>query len=282
MVVFPNAKINIGLDILSRRPDGYHNISTIMMPIGWQDILEITPSKQTTDTLHVTGRSVDCPPEKNLVMRAVNLLRTKKEFPAVDINLHKIIPSGAGVGGGSADAAFALTALNDMFQLGFTADNLEDIASTLGADCAFFVRNEPRYCTGIGNIFSSVKLNIPPELTIIVVKPPVEVSTAEAYSGVIPEIPEFPLNIIAQETPITLWQGRVKNDFETNVFKIYPQIAFVKQTLLDLGAIYASMSGSGASLYGFFNASDASEEVKAALPNCEIFSQKLEKQLFRL
>lgn len=271
MILFPNAKINIGLDILRRRPDGYHDLSTVMAPTGWTDILEIVPSKDEIDRLSVTGRKIACPPESNIVMKAVKALRTEFNFPAVDIHLHKIIPDGAGLGGGSADAAFTIRGINQLFSLGLTDEQMAATAASLGADCAFFIYNRPMMCEGIGNVLSSTALPIPDNLQLAIINPEISVSTAQAYSKVIPGVPATPLNEIIENTPFELWQGRVKNDFETSVFLQFPEIEFIKTTLLDLGAIYASMSGSGSSVYGFFDTPDALPELQTAFPTSTIF-----------
>lgn len=273
MVTFPNAKINIGLQILRRRPDGYHDIATVMVPTAWCDILEITPLEEgKEDALYCSGLPVDCPPEKNLVMKAVKTMRKYADFPPVQIHLHKVIPSGAGLGGGSADATFALTCINELFGLGFSTVDLERMASGLGADCAFFVENTGKYCTGIGDVMMPVNLHIPAGC-LVIVKPPVEVSTVLAYSGTIADDTGKPLVEILADTPFEQWQDVVCNDFEPSVFKLFPQIAHVKRRLLDMGATYASMSGSGASVYGFFPDIMDVHDLHHAFPGCEIFSQ---------
>lgn len=271
MILFPNAKINIGLDILRRRPDGYHDLSTVMAPTGWTDILEIVPSKDEIDRISVTGRNIACPPESNIVMKAVKALRAEFDFPSVDIHLHKIIPDGAGLGGGSADAAFTIRGINQLFSSGLTDEQMAATAASLGADCAFFIYNRPMMCEGIGDILSPTALPIPDSLQLAIIKPEISVSTAQAYSKVIPGVPATPLNEILENTPFELWQGRVKNDFETSVFLQFPEIEFIKTTLLDLGAIYASMSGSGSSVYGFFDTPDALPELQTAFPTSTIF-----------
>lgn len=276
MVTFPNAKINIGLDILRKRPDGYHDISTVMMPVPWTDVLEIVPSGSDADTLVVTGRHVGCPPEKNLVMKAVTALREHVAFPAVDIFLHKIIPDGAGLGGGSADAAFALTAVNDLFSLGLDKEELATVAGQIGADCPFFIYNRPMLCTGTGTDMLEFDLCLPRGLTLVIVKPQDYVPTREAYNAVKPSIPVEPLDKLLVTLPIGDWQGRIKNDFEESVFPIHPDIAAVKTRMLDMGAVYASMSGSGSSVYGFFDADIMTELfLRESFPGCDIMIGKL-------
>lgn len=271
MVTFPNAKINLGLDILDRRTDGYHDISTVMVPVPWCDILEVVPAKDGRDSLTTTGRQVDCPPEKNLVMRAVRALREHFEFPGVDIHLHKVIPDGAGLGGGSADAAFTLTAIDSLYGLNVGKDSLARIVSAVGADCPFFIYNVPMLCTGIGTDLSPLSFTLPEPLWIAIVKPPVSVPTKEAYSHVVPGLPEVDVAEIVTAVDCRRWQGQLKNDFEVSVFPRYPRIGQIKAGLLAMGAVYASMSGSGSAVFALFDNPDAEREVSAAFPDCDIF-----------
>ena len=237
MILFSDCKINIGLDITARRPDGYHDISTVMVHIPWHDIIELLPAKGNAPSLTVVGRNVDCPPEKNLVMKAFRVMEREYGIPPVDIVLEKIIPDGAGLGGGSADAATTLKGLNEMFGLNVDSRRLAELASEIGADCPFFIYDTPMYCTGIGTVMQ-------PE--------GVSVSTREAYSRVVPQIPDVALPELI-DLPVEMWQGRVKNDFESSVFSVAPQVRELKEMMLAEGAAYASMSGSGASVYGIFN-----------------------------
>lgn len=253
MILFPNAKVNLGLNIIRCRADGYHDLETVMLPVPWCDVLEIVPGHSPGDTLTVSGRGVDCPPEKNLVMKAVNALREIADFGPVDIYLEKIIPDGAGLGGGSADAAFTLAGINELFALGLPKRILAETASRIGADCPFFIYNGPALCTGTGTDISSVKLDLPRPLWIAIVKPDASVSTAEAYRGVTPALPSAPLLRLLEENPVDKWQGLIKNDFEASIFPGHPCIAQVKETLLRQGAVYASMSGSGSAVFGIFD-----------------------------
>lgn len=252
MIVFPNAKINIGLDIVRRRHDGYHDLETVMMPVPWCDILEIVPARGDTDSLTVTGRGVDCPPGKNLVMKAVRALREVADFGPVDIYLEKIIPDGAGLGGGSADAAFTLACLDELFGLGLPKRVLAETASRIGADCPFFIYNNVSLCTGTGTDIKAISLHLPSPLWIAIVKPDESVSTREAYAGVTPHEPATRLMELLHK-PLSQWQGAVKNDFEASIFPSHPAIAGVKQALTDMGAAYASMSGSGSAVYALFD-----------------------------
>lgn len=277
MIRFPNCKINIGLRIVARRPDGYHDIETVMIPVPWCDILEIVPAKEgTADTLAVSGRTVDCPPEKNLVMRACRALRDDGTvFPPVNIFLRKIIPDGAGLGGGSSDASFTLKMLNDMFALGYSDDRLAQIAATIGADCPFFIYNVPMLATGTGSELNPIEVDLS-DLTIVIAKPAVSVPTAAAYRGVTPTKPANSLTSILSQ-PAEEWVEDVTNDFEPSVFTAYPQIATLKQTLADHGAIYTSMSGSGSAVFGLWTdvPDNLVDSLRDILPDTQIFSAAL-------
>ncbi len=269
MVTFPNAKINIGLNIVSRRSDGYHDIESIMVPVPWCDILEIVPSQGDVTTLTISGREVNCPMEKNLVMKAFRAMQSKYDLPEVDIHLHKIIPDGAGLGGGSADAAYSIVTLNDVFELGVTKQEMAEIASTIGADCPFFIYNKSMLATGIGTDFTEIKLDLS-GYKILIVKPQVSVPTAQAYAGVTPQQPDVAIKDLIK-IPIEQWQGVIKNDFEKSIFPLHPIVADIKQQIIDIGAIYASMSGSGSSVYGIFKSDNLSEENLPIFAQCDIF-----------
>lgn len=277
MILFPNAKINLGLDILRRRPDGYHDISTVMVPVPWQDILEIVPSRTGHTSLTVTGRRVDCPAEKNLVMKAYRMLGQTYGLPPVEIFLRKIIPDGAGLGGGSADAAFTLRGLNSLFSLGLSDAEMASAAARLGADCPFFIYNRPMLCTGTGTELAPVAVSLE-GLMVLIVKPPVGVPTAQAYSRVTPAEPAESITDILAEAP-ERWQGRLKNDFEPSIFPIHPMIARVRKDILEMGAVYASLSGSGSAVFGLFvgktDADKLAEEVGARFAGCDIFASRL-------
>ncbi len=252
MVVFPNAKINLGLHILRRRADGYHDIETLMLPVDWTDILEVVPSRGGTDRLVTTGRHIDCPPGKNLVMKALKLLREIADFPEVDIYLHKIIPDGAGLGGGSSDAAFLLKTVNELFHLGISETKLAAVAAGVGSDCPFFIYNQPAICGGIGTEVSLVDSPVPDGTWIVISNPDAYVSTREAYSGVIPMERDTNLISLLGTTQPTEWAGRIVNDFERFVAVTHTAIAEGKDALTAAGAWYSSMSGSGAAVYGLF------------------------------
>lgn len=274
MLLFPHAKINIGLDIIARRPDGYHLLDTVMLHTDWEDLLELTPATNHTE-LVVTGRAVNCPPEKNLVMRAYNALADSLGgLPPTRIHLHKNIPDGAGLGGGSADAAFTLTGINELYNLGLSRDRLAEIAATLGADCPFFIYDTPMLCTGIGTDLRPVELPTAElnEMTIAIVKPPFPVSTAEAYAGVTPHVPATPLHQRVAAA-VESWQGSITNDFENTIIPLHPRIGEIKADLLSLGAIFASMSGSGSALFGIFPHVDSAilaDLLQARFADCEV------------
>ncbi len=252
MITFPNAKINLGLNITEKRPDGYHNLETIFYPIPLEDALEACPRKEGPGcySLSQSGLSIEGDAENNLVVKAYKLLDETYHLPPVDIYLHKHIPSGAGLGGGSADAAFMLKLLNRMYRLNLTDDQLEAYAARLGADCAFFVRNQPTYAEGIGNIFSPVELSLA-GWQLLLVKPNIFVSTRDAFARIRPRHPERNLRDLINQ-PVESWKDSIINDFEESVFPQFPAIGDIKTELYHLGAVYASMSGSGSSVYGLF------------------------------
>lgn len=255
MITFPNAKINLGLNIVEKRPDGYHNLETIFYPINLQDALEVTRRENNDKeyTLHISGAPLEGEPEDNLVVKAYKLL--KKDYPGllpVDIHMYKHIPAGAGLGGGSSDAACMIKLLNDKFSLGLSTERMEEYAVKLGADCAFFIRNKPVFATGIGNLFEPVELSLK-GYHIILIKPDIFVSTRDAFAEIKPVRPAVSLKEIVKQ-PIETWKNSMKNDFEDSVFKKFPEIAAIKDELYDLGAVYAAMSGSGSSVYGIFKA----------------------------
>lgn len=253
MLVFPNAKINLGLSVTEKRPDGYHNLETIFYPVALEDALEIHTSSATGEKFRFRqyGTEISGNPEDNLVVKAFRLLDKEFDLPPTDIYLYKHIPSGAGLGGGSSDAAFMLKLLNEYYRLRLSEEHLEAYASTLGADCAFFIKNRPTFAEGIGNLFSPVSLSLK-GYGIAIIKPDVFVSTREAFSAIRPHRPEHPV----RETialPVTEWKEKLVNDFEASVFPQYPAIREIKEELYRAGAVYASMSGSGSSVFGLFH-----------------------------
>lgn len=248
MISFPNAKINIGLNVVSKREDGYHNLETIFYPVQLSDGLELVEADETAFTS--SGIEIDAKPEHNLVYRAYDLLKGDFDLPPVKMHLHKVIPFGAGLGGGSADAAFMLKMLNDYFKLNLSNTQLESYASRIGADCPFFIQNKPTFAHGIGDQFEAVDLDLS-AYKIVLLKPNCGVSTPEAYRNIKPAPAAFDLRKIAS-LPIEEWKNVIKNDFEQSVFPIYPEIEDLKNKLYEAGAVYASMSGSGSAVFGIF------------------------------
>jgi 4-diphosphocytidyl-2-C-methyl-D-erythritol kinase len=250
MISFPPCKINLGLSIIAKRADGYHDIETCFYPVPWTDILEIIPANKMSFTgsgLSIPGRS-----EENLCVKAYHLLKEDFDLPPVSIHLHKIIPTGAGLGGGSSDAAYTLKTLNSMADIQLSTEKLRGYASMLGSDCSFFIDAKPMLGEGRGEKLSAVGLDLK-GYSLVLVKPHVHVSTAEAYAGVTPRAGLRSVRNILNETPITQWRHHLKNDFEASVFKNHPSIGDIKNKLYERGALYASMSGSGSSVFGLFN-----------------------------
>lgn len=256
MIVFPQAKINLGLNVVERRPDGYHNLETVFYPVPIEDALEVTPMDDrfpsaTGCDLKVTNMAIEGDKARNLVVRAYHLL--KAEFPSlvrVHINLFKAIPTQAGMGGGSSDGAAMLTLLNDMCRLGLSQQQLIDRAARLGADCPFFVMGRPAYAEGIGERLNPIDLDLK-GWHLAVVRPDIPVPTKEAFTLIRPHRPQKNcLDIVRQ--PVDTWRDELVNDFEQSVFALHPEIGAVKQQLYDLGAVYAAMSGSGSAVFGLF------------------------------
>lgn len=251
MICFPNAKINLGLHILSKRADGYHNIETIFYPVEMYDALEMVPASDGVTALTQTGIPVAAKPEDNLVMKAYRLLREDFYLPELSIYLRKQIPSGAGLGGGSSDAAFMIKMLNDFAGLKLSVGQMQEYAGRIGADCPFFIQNKPVFAGGTGNVFSPVTISLE-NYRLAVVKPSVSVSTQEAYAQVSPRQPAVSLKEIIR-LPVEEWKNHLVNDFEAGVFAQFPEIEEVKQQMYAEGALYASMSGSGSAVFGIFD-----------------------------
>lgn len=253
MICYPNAKINIGLYITSKRDDGFHNIETILLPIKWCDILEFVPEQEkgngrisfTSSGIRIPGNEAD-----NICEKAYNLLSNDFNLPGLTSHLHKIIPVGAGLGGGSADGTFMLSSLNGFFDLNLSTAQLEKYAAKLGSDCAFFIENKPCFAWGRGELLQPIGLTLK-EYTMVIVVPPVHVSTTEAYKGVIPAQPNFDLRQIGSLS-VSQWKDTIFNHFEMSIFQKYPEIKEIKEELYRAGALYASMSGSGSAVYGIF------------------------------
>ena len=258
MITFPCAKINLGLNIVSKRPDGYHNLETVFYPIPLTDALEIKymdekfPSESPCD-LKITGNDVDCNEEDNLVIKAYQLLAADFQLPRVHAHLVKRIPTQAGLGGGSSDAAYMIRLLDERFRLNIGIPEMERYAAKLGADCAFFITADPSYAEGIGDVL--MPADVPGAglggYYLAVVKPSVAVSTRDAYAAIVPKTPAKCCRDIVRQ-PIETWKDELVNDFEAPIFAMHPELAAIKQSLYDAGAVYAAMSGSGSDLFGIF------------------------------
>jgi 4-diphosphocytidyl-2-C-methyl-D-erythritol kinase len=257
MISFPNAKINIGLHITEKRKDGFHNLETVFFPVGWSDALEIAESDEVRFT--TSGIVISGSPESNLVMKAYYLIRNDFDLPGLKIHLHKQIPFGAGLGGGSADGAFMIQMLNKTFNLNLSEKKLLEYSAVLGSDCPFFILNKPVFATGRGDIMNEINLNVK-GMSLLLVKPPLEVSTASAFQNVVPRKPDISLSELIN-LPVQDWKNNIINQFESSVFPQYPEIANIKAQLYNMGAVYASMSGSGSCVFGLFNELPASIET---------------------
>lgn len=279
MICFPNAKINLGLHVVSKRPDGYHTIETIFYPVELKDALEVIPlnhrscvpySNKKRFRFFPSGIPIEGNIDDNMVIRAFNLFTAEKQIPPIDIHLLKKIPFGAGLGGGSSDAAFMLKLVNETFVLGYSDDQLLDFAARLGADCAFFIKNKPAYTYGIGNELEEIDLCLDAHYWGLV-KPPFNVSTKEAYALITPRQPEISLKEIVKK-PVSEWKNLLKNDFEVPIFEKYPELCMIKKKLYEHGAVYASMSGSGSTLFGLFESVPQLDDVFSDHPDYFVWS----------
>ncbi len=261
MILKANCKINLGLDILRRRTDGFHDLETVMFPVvGLYDVVEV---ERAADEEFVSeGLVIDCPADENICIKALRLMRRRYGIGGARIRLDKRVPFGAGLGGGSSDGTAVLLALNGIYGLGLSEEELIECAAELGSDTAFFVRNSAQMCSGRGEVMEPFGVDLR-GYTLVLVKPDEGVPTREAYAGVRPRVPEVPL---AERLcrPVAEWQGVVTNDFEPHIFAAHPAIARVKEQLLEAGAVYASMSGSGSAVFGLFD--DAEKAKKIGTP----------------
>ncbi len=253
MLLFSNSKLNIGLNVTAKRTDGFHNIETIFYPINWCDALEVIENKEITTPIEFTqsGLVIDSSLENNLIYKTWQLITQTKKIPPIKVHLHKNIPMGAGLGGGSANAAFFINSVNTLFNLNFSETDKLNIASKIGSDCAFFIKNKPVFAQGKGNEFSDTGLDLS-SYYILIVFPDVLSSTKDAYLELRPKQTQHNLKLVVETEPIETWKDFVTNDFETVLFKKYPQIKQLKNLLYANNAIYASMSGSGSAVYGIF------------------------------
>jgi len=250
MIVFPNCKINLGLNIIRKREDGYHDLETIFLPIPFTDVLEIIISENKIIEFSVTGLPVNA--DDNLCIKAYNLL--KQDFPDLPpgkMHLHKVIPIGAGLGGGSSDAAFTLQLLNEKFKLKVKIEQLIDYALRVGSDCPFFIINDPCFATSRGEILQPINIDLT-NYKILIVNPGIHIDTKWAFSKVVPHERKISIKEIVTQ-PMDTWKDQLLNDFELPVFTAYPEIKKIKNDLYEQGAIYASLSGSGSSVFGIFS-----------------------------
>jgi 4-diphosphocytidyl-2-C-methyl-D-erythritol kinase len=253
MICFPNAKINLGLNVIEKRSDNFHNIETVFYPIGWSDALEIIemPNSVSDFNLNLSGIAIEGKTKDNLLYKAYHLIKKIKPLPNITVYLHKALPMGAGLGGGSADAAFFINLLNQQFALNLSETERLEIARPLGSDCAFFLHNKPVFAQEKGDIFNHIELDLS-NYYIAVIYPNVHSNTKDAYSLVKPAKQTKSITDIIKQ-PIATWKHKLVNDFENSIFSKYPVVEKTKHTLYDLGAIYASMSGSGSAVFGLFD-----------------------------
>jgi 4-diphosphocytidyl-2-C-methyl-D-erythritol kinase len=261
MVTFPPCKINLGLQVLAKEPDGYHSIATCFYPLPFEDALEILPASELKFTQ--SGIAIPGKAENNICLKAYHLLAADHKIPPVHIHLHKVIPTGAGLGGGSADGAYTLRLLNEIFSLNLPNDRLEAYSRRLGSDCAFFLQGLPMIGTGRGDKLEPVSVSLKGKY-LRLYKPDIHISTAVAYSGVVPKKSRESIAEILT-MPIPQWRERLKNDFEESVFAEYPVVEQIKHELYASGAIYASMSGSGSAVFGIF---DKDKPVEFLINEC--------------
>lgn len=248
MIVYPNCKINLGLHILKKRTDGFHNLESVFYPVALHDIVEIVPSDRLE--LECYGLKIDCDEKTNLCLKAYNILYHDFKLPPVRIILYKNIPFGSGLGGGSSDAAFTLMTLNNLFKLKLSQSELLKYAAALGSDCSFFIINKPCLASQKGDVLDKIETRLDNKY-VLLAKPNFNISTADAYAAIKPDDNrESLLKIYSQ--PLSKWKANLKNDFETYVFSLFPEMENIKQKFYDAGAIYASMSGSGSALFGIF------------------------------
>lgn len=262
MLTFSSCKINLGLFILNKRPDHYHSIETIFYPIHFlQDAIEIISNSTPKDYYHFSGIKMECNEDENLCVKTINLLRQHYKFPAIALYLHKAVPLGAGLGGGSANVASIINLINNKYHLNISEDYKRELASQIGSDCAFFIDPIPSFGEGKGEILSKVEISLS-GYYLLIVKPPIHISTASAYKNTIPQSGRKTVKELILNTEISKWKDVLQNDFETVIFKEYPEIAKIKEVLYQSEAIYAQMSGSGSAVYGIFDS-----KIEISLPN---------------
>ena len=275
MINFPIAKINLGLNVVSKRDDGYHNLETVFYPVPIKDALEVFPMEDGFPSdvrcdLKVTNLFIDGDEQKNLVVKAYNMIAQDYELPRVHVHLYKHIPTQAGMGGGSSNCAYMIRLLNEMFSLGMSDEKMIGYAARLGADCAFFIKAQPAYAEGIGEKLQPISIDLS-GCKMLVVRPNIPVSTKEAFSLITPQVPKKNcLDIVRQ--PIEAWKDELVNDFERSVFAIHPEIGRLKEMMYEQGAVYAAMSGSGSSVFGLFSDTPDEKSFVGCMDELSIFT----------
>lgn len=275
MINFPIAKINLGLNVVSKRDDGYHNLETVFYPVPIKDALEVFPMEDGFPSdvrcdLKVTNLFIDGDEQKNLVVKAYNMIAQDYELPRVHVHLYKHIPTQAGMGGGSSNCAYMIRLLNEMFSLGMSDEKMIGYAARLGADCAFFIKAQPAYAEGIGEKLKPISIDLS-GYKMLVVRPNIPVSTKEAFSLITPQVPKKNcLDIVRQ--PIETWKDELVNDFERSVFAIHPEIGRLKEMMYEQGAVYAAMSGSGSSVFGLFSDTPDEKSFVGCMDELSIFT----------
>lgn len=275
MINFPIAKINLGLNVVSKRDDGYHNLETVFYPVPIKDALEVFPMEDGFPSdvrcdLKVTNIFIDGDEQKNLVVKAYNMIAQDYELPRVHVHLYKHIPTQAGMGGGSSNCAYMIRLLNEMFSLGMSDEKMIGYAARLGADCAFFIKAQPAYAEGIGEKLQPISIDLS-GYKMLVVRPNIPVSTKEAFSLITPQVPKKNcLDIVRQ--PIETWKDELVNDFERSVFAIHPEIGRLKEMMYEQGAVYAAMSGSGSSVFGLFSDTPDEKSFVGCMDELSIFT----------
>ncbi len=252
MIVFPNAKINLGLNILSKRDDGYHNLQSFFLPVDIKDVLEVVVNKDSNNIdFFNSGLKINTPQNENLVVKAYNVLKKDFDLPPVKIHLHKVIPFEAGIGGGSADASFMLKLLNNKFELQLSVEKLEKYAKTIGADCPFFIKNKPALVQGIGDVLETINYDFS-KFTVAIIKPNINLNTSKMFKYITPNKNVEDLRNLLKH-PIEDWKYLFKNDFEKVIFNRHKELADIKNKMYEQGAVYSAMSGSGSTIFGFFD-----------------------------
>lgn len=275
MINFPIAKINLGLNVVSKRDDGYHNLETVFYPVPIKDALEVFPMEDGFPSdvrcdLKVTNLFIDGDEQKNLVVKAYNMIAQDYELPRVHVHLYKHIPTQAGMGGGSSNCAYMIRLLNEMFSLEMSDEKMIGYAARLGADCAFFIKAQPAYAEGIGEKLQPISIDLS-GCKMLVVRPNIPVSTKEAFSLITPQVPKKNcLDIVRQ--PIETWKDELVNDFERSVFAIHPEIGRLKEMMYEQGAVYAAMSGSGSSVFGLFSDTPDEKSFVGCMDELSIFT----------